>query len=491
MAKRTAIIDIGSNSARMVVFEKSSRFAFHLIKEIKSRIRIGEGAYEKEGYLQEKPIQRAYDALEDFTKIIKALKCAKTLCVATSALRDAPNSAEFIKNIRDNLGLNIKIIDGNKEAYYGALSSVNFLKPIDEATTIDIGGGSTELAKIENGNITHTLSLNIGTVRLKELYFDKKSSLEQINQYIQNIIGNIPDEFKSTNLIAIGGTLRSLSDIIMVSKKYPLNTVHSFEYSLEENQILIEKIIQSDVFDLKDFGIRKDRYDTMREGCAIFKAISQKLEAKHIITNGTGVREGVYLQDLLRSSNNRFPKNFYPSVKSLSDRFDIDEKDSKYISKVALDLFDALHYIHQIDDSFKKELSIACKLHSIGRSLSFYQEHLHSFYFILNNLNYNFSHKEKVLIAILVKYHTKKLPSFEDMQSYDELLPDIKIVNWLSFIISLAKCLNVNLAKSKLQMKYENHTLYIISEEKLHVAKECIKKLIKPASFAIVIKKED
>ena len=135
-------------------------------------------------------------------------------------------------------------------------------------------------------------------------------------------------------------------------------------------------------------------------------------------------------------------------------------------------------------------LSIECKLHSIGKALSFYQEHLHSFYFIINNLNYNFSHKEKVLIAILVKYHTKKLPSFEDMSSYDELLPDIKIVNWLSFIISLAKCLNTNLAKSELHTKYENHTLYIISKEKLHVAKECIKKLIKPASFAIVIKQE-
>jgi exopolyphosphatase/guanosine-5'-triphosphate,3'-diphosphate pyrophosphatase len=491
VSKRTAIIDIGSNSARMVVFEKSSRFAFHLIKEIKSRIRIGEGAYEKDGFLQEKPIQRAYDALEDFTKIIKALKCTKTLCVATSALRDAPNSAQFLKQVRDGLQLNIKIIDGDKEAYYGALSSINFLKPIENATTIDIGGGSTELAKIENGNITNTISLNIGTVRLKELYFDKKVPIEQIKQYINKQIEKIPEEFKSKNLIAIGGTLRSLSDVIMMFKKYPLNTVHGFEYTLAEHKDLIEKIILSDVFDLKDFNIKKDRYDTMREGCAIFDAISENLESKHVITNGTGVREGVYLQDLLRSSNYRFPKNFYPSVKSLSDRFDMDQSDNRYISKVALDLFDALHYIHQIEDSYKKELSIACKLHSIGRSLSFYQEHLHSFYFILNNLNYNFSHKEKVLIAILVKYHTKKLPSFEDMQSYDELLPDIKIVNWLSFIISLAKCLNINLAKSKLSMKYENHTLYINSSEKLYVSKECIKKLIKPASFAIVIKRED
>ena len=109
MAKRTAIIDIGSNSARMVVYEKSSSFAFHLLKEIKSRIRLGEGAYELGGELQSEPMQRAYDALSEFVSIIKNLKCTKTFCVATSALRDAPNAKEFTKKIKKELNLNIKI----------------------------------------------------------------------------------------------------------------------------------------------------------------------------------------------------------------------------------------------------------------------------------------------------------------------------------------------------------------------------------------------
>lgn len=487
MAKRTAIIDIGSNSARMVVFEKSSRYAFHLIKELKSRIRIGEGAYEKDGFLQEKPMQRAFEALENFVQVIHNLGCTKILCVATSALRDAPNAKEFIQNIQNKLHLNIKIIDGNKEAYYGALSTVNFLYPLPSLTTIDIGGGSTELAKIVDGKIEETISLNLGTVRLKELFFDKKIAFEQIQEYILQEIKSIPESFFSDTLVSIGGTLRALSKVIMNKKDYPLKTVHAFEYTLEHYEYLIEQIIRCDVFDLKDFGIRKDRFDTIREGCSIFLAIAKALHVKKIVSNGTGVREGVFLEDLLRNSHYRFPSNFYPSVKSLSDRFDMDKDDSNYISKIALELFDTLHYIHQIDFKYKKELSIACKLHSIGRSLSFYQEHLHSFYFILNNLNYNFSHKEKVLIAILVKYHTRKLPSFEDMHSYDELLPDLKIVNWLSFIISLAKCLNVSLTKSNLSMKYENHTLTITSHENLYISKECIKKLIKPASFAIVL----
>jgi exopolyphosphatase/guanosine-5'-triphosphate,3'-diphosphate pyrophosphatase len=487
MAKRTAVIDIGSNSARMVVFEKSSSYAFHLIKEIKSKIRIGEGAYENDGILQELPMQRAYDALEDFCHIIKNLKCRKTFCVATSALRDAPNAKRFIKKIKKDLNLNIKIVDGKKEAYFGALASINLLKPIQNATTIDIGGGSTELACIKDGEIIDTISLNIGTVRLKELFFDKSNKLDEAKEFIDKKLKELPEHFKSKTIIGIGGTIRAFSDMVMNKMDYPLKTLHSFEYNIEEYQYLLDQIINANVLELKEIGIRKDRYDTMKEGCTIFNALLSKLNVKDIITNGAGVREGVYLQDLLRSSNQRFPTNFKVSERSLSDRFITDTKESLYVSKVALKLFDSLEYIHQIDHKYKKELKVAAKLYNVGRSLSFYQEHLHSFYFIINNLNYNFSHQERVLIAILVKYHTKKLPSFEDVKAYEVLLPKIEIVNWLSFIISLAKCLNANFSNSKLDFCYENHTLKIKSSQKLTLAKECIKKLVKPASFAIII----
>ena len=91
MAKRTAIIDIGSNSARLVIFEKTSRYGFHLICEQKSKVRIGEGAYEKEGYLQPIGIKRAFLTLKSFLHTIEKYQANKTLCVATSALRDAPN----------------------------------------------------------------------------------------------------------------------------------------------------------------------------------------------------------------------------------------------------------------------------------------------------------------------------------------------------------------------------------------------------------------
>ncbi len=95
MAKRVAVIDIGSNSVRLAVYEKTSRFAFHLLNESKSRVRLSENAYQNDGNLQELPMQRTIDALKDFLSIIASYKARKTLCVATSALRDAPNKKSF------------------------------------------------------------------------------------------------------------------------------------------------------------------------------------------------------------------------------------------------------------------------------------------------------------------------------------------------------------------------------------------------------------
>ena len=488
MAKRTAIIDIGSNSARMAVFEKSSRFGFHLIMETKSRVRIGEGAYNFEGVLQEPALNRAYKALESFGQIIKSLHCNKTLCIATSALRDAPNGAAFVKRIKESLGIHIKIIDGPKEAYYGAVGAINYLKPIVDAVTIDIGGGSTELAKIEQGRIIETLSLNIGTVRLKELFFDKKKGIEEIRAFINNELSKIPDTFISNEIIGIGGTLRSLSKIIMEKTAYPLKTVHAFEYQLREHAPFVEAIVSSDVLGLKALGVRKDRYDTMREGCVIFQSLYQKFNAQKVITSGAGVREGAYLCDILRSFHDTFSPDFKLSLRSLKDRFSFMEKEDSYVKRVAHMLFDTLSPLHQIASHYKFELGVAAELHSIGAKLGFYQNNLHGFYFIVNNLNYGFSHEQKMLVAMLIKFHANKLPSLDEIALYKGLLPDLETLTWLSFLLTLAKAINADLGCHPIECSYKNHTLILQSNSDLFLAKEQIKQLIKPASFAIIIK---
>jgi exopolyphosphatase/guanosine-5'-triphosphate,3'-diphosphate pyrophosphatase len=482
MAKITTIIDIGSNSCRMVVLKKSSRFAFHLVHETKSRVRISEGAYDNSGYLQESAIDRAISALREFKEIAQRFKSKKILCVATSAVRDAPNGNEFKNRVKKELGINIKIIDGEKESYLGGVAAVNLL-PVDDAITIDIGGGSTELALIKNRKIQKAISLNIGTVRLKELFSDK-GSVTEAKEYVANAIEDIPVEYLSDTMVGIGGTARALAKLL-VPDDYPIKNIHAFSYDVQELHELTEKIIYADNDTLKEIGVKKDRLDTIKEGALILSMITQKLGSKVSLTSGAGVREGVFLMDLLRNSNDRFPENFNISVRSLCDRFGINEDVANYNQNLSVKLFDILKPIHLVDDRFAMHVKYASKMADIGLSLGFYHKHYHSSYFVMNNLTYGFTHEDRALIATLIKFNKRKLPQAKHLELLSKLLPNIDTINWLSYIVTFVNTLNSSLSNPKVEFELIDRTLKVTSTDSLTIAKEKIEKLEMPDGLHI------
>ena len=488
MSKVTTIIDIGSNSMRMVVLQKSSRFSFSLINETKSRVKISEGCYENNGNLQDIPMQRAYESLKSFLNISHALKSRKIICVATSALRDAPNSKVFISRVQKELGLNIKVIEGEKEAYYGGVAALNLIHD-DTFVTMDIGGGSTEFSFIRDGKIEKSISLNIGTVRIKELYFNKND----IEGAKRNILDNLKKIFElgieiPQKVVGIGGSIRAFSKIVMSNNEYPLDILHGYTYNVKSETPLFNKIINARTNDdLKSVGVKKDRFDTIKEGTFIFKTILDELNIKEVITSGVGVREGVYLTDLLRNSNHKFPENFNVSVRSLLDRFQIDEKQSAYLGSNAGKIFDVLKPMHNLDNKFRTLLVIASKLHSIGSTLNFYKSNDNAFDFILNGLNYDFLHTSRVVVAHTIKFSKKSLPSKNDISKYQDLLPSLEIMQWMSFMISLNMAINQDLSRPKVEYVLNNNTLEIDLSNKSFLIQSNIDKLESPEDLIIKI----
>lgn len=486
MSKVTTIIDIGSNSMRMVVLQKSSRFAFSLINETKSKVKISEGCYENGGNLQEIPMQRAYESLKSFLNISNALKSRKIICVATSALRDAPNSNIFISRIKKDLGLNIKVIDGEKEAYYGGVAALNLLHD-DTFVTVDIGGGSTEFCFVKNGKIEKSISLNIGTVRIKELYFNK----EDIDGAKKNILDNLKSIFNldveiPKKVVGIGGSIRALSKMIMTNNEYPLDILHGYTYQVKKEISLFEKIIQARNSDeLKSLGVKKDRFDTIKEGAFIFKTILDELSITEVITSGAGVREGAYLSDLLRNSNHKFPANFNVSVRSLLDRFEIDQKQSAFMGNNSAKIFDILKPMHNLDNKYKSLLVVSSKLHSIGSTLNFYKSNDNAFDFILNGLNYDFLHTSRVVVAHTIKFSKKSLPSKSDILKYEELLPSLNVMQWMSFMISLNIAINHDFSRPKVSYELQDNVLKIALSNNSFLIKSNIDKLESPEDLIV------
>ena len=480
MAKRVCVIDIGSNSVRMVVYEKTSRYAFHLLHEERSKVRISQNAYKFGGNLQEDSMQRAFDALANFLSISKSFKTRKLLCVATSALRDAPNKKEFLQRVKKELKIDIKIISGEKEAYFGGIACANLLPEQKDALTIDIGGGSTEFAHIDKKNVSQALSLNIGTVRLKELFCDTKDR-EGAVVYIERELDVLKPD-KATTLIGIGGTFRAIATAIREQESYPLSKIHAYEFSVELFNDFINSILNaSSKEELLALGIKENRLDVIQPGALILQGVLKKLTIKKIITSGVGVREGVYLSDLLRNSKNKFPHNYNTSVKYLLDKHVKDTTFSSQLSALTKKLFDLTQEQTSLPKEYRYELALAAKLYPTGSSLHFFSQNKHTYYLIQNALEYGFTHKSIALIATLSKYANSKLPSESHLLKHKELLPLKQTTKTLSYLLSLAIALLSHRPRNiDFNLSFKEEVLEISSVTKLYLAKENVAKLTLP-----------
>jgi len=477
VAKIVTIIDIGSNSVRMVIYEKTSRYAFHLLHEEKSKVRISQDAYKHNGELQALPMQRTFNALRDFLSISSSFKSRKMLCVATSALRDAPNKADFIQKVKRELKLNIKIISGEKEAYFGAIACANLLPKQYNAMSVDVGGGSTEIAFIDANDVSHTISLKLGTVRLKELFFDQNNQSQAIG-YIDKELENL-NASNITTLIGIGGTFRAISEAIQKVQNYPLENLHAYSYNVTVFQDYIKQLLQAQTTqELKTLGIKSERFDVIKPGVLILQRIVHKLQVQKIITSGVGVREGVYLSDLLRSTKHKFPQNYNTSVRYILDTHVANKEYSNNIALLTKKIFDLTHDYFQIESHYRYELALAAKLYPAGSSVHFYSQNKHTYYLIQSALEYGFTHENVMLIATLTKYAKNKLPANTHLQKYEKLLPDTHTCNVLSFILSLAITLLSHRPRNiDFTLTFKENTLFINAKHRLYLAQEASKKL--------------
>ncbi len=470
MAKITAVIDIGSNSITLKIYKKTSRLAFYELHRLKYKIKIGEGSYENGGVLQTAPMQRAFEALKDFSYIIKAYKARKTLCVATSALRDAPNKKEFIKRVDCELGIKIKVIDGDKESEFGAISAINLLPKMDTFTTIDIGGGSTEFAKVVDGKVVKTTSLQLGHVRLSEKFKSESEKLE----YIESELDKLDDDFFNSTVVAIGGSARELSKFIQKKEGYPLKCLHGYRYDFKNDKKYLEELLEYDEKKLKKY-ISKSRIDSIKDGDLIFLKSLEKLGCCKVIVNQKGLREGVYLKDLLRSFNSKFPANFDLNLKVIEDRFIETPKVNNYLKRVALSFLDAILE----DNEFKKEIAFCAKVLNI---LDF------NFYSWIEYLDFGITHEKKVLIAYLLHSFNEKELDEELYEKYILLLPSFDIVKKLFYLLELVDIIGKNMLIQKFDIVKSDNIVEIVLEDISSMSIDEIERLDNPTIYKIKVK---
>lgn len=290
---RTAIIDIGSNSVRLVVYDGPRRIPFILFNE---KVMAGLGAsLGRTGRIEADAMDRGLRAAGRFAHLCREMDVEVVRCVATAAVRDAANGAEFIERARA-MGLTIELLTGAQEAIaagHGVLSGI----PGANGIVGDLGGGSLELARVRDGAVHETISLPLGVLRLPQIRAKGSATLERAVKKMLDRAGWAcePD----LPFYMVGGSWRALARFDMELTHFPLPVVHQYEMPAGRAEQLTRIVSHVGKARFRDIpAITGSRVPTLPDAAALLSVVVRQLKSGRLIVSAYGLREGLLFGDL-------------------------------------------------------------------------------------------------------------------------------------------------------------------------------------------------
>lgn len=293
---RYAIIDIGTNTIRMMIADKTSS-SFNVLSKDLLMVRLGEEI--KDGFITDAAIARALDALIKFKEKATSLNTDKIICFGTSALRDAKNKEAFMQSIFLQTGLKIEVISGDTEAQLGYLGAVG---KNGTGGIIDIGGGSTEIIFGENGVLNYCRSFQAGVVR----WLYKYPNADSIGKTEYDLCAKMTMEFFSElaslkqkfPVYGISGTATTLCTMKLKLDEYDASRVQGLILTLDEIEELTELLTSTTIEQRKIMiGLDKERADIIPFGAIILTSIMHSLKLNEIVVSDSDNLEGYLIKN--------------------------------------------------------------------------------------------------------------------------------------------------------------------------------------------------
>jgi exopolyphosphatase/guanosine-5'-triphosphate,3'-diphosphate pyrophosphatase len=448
--QRIAIIDIGSNSARLVITQMYKSGAYNMVYNQKEALRLSQ-KINKKGELTETAFNDTLECMRSFSSMCELFHADKIIAVATAAIRNAPNGEKLAFEVKEATGIALEIISGKTEAYMSYLGVINTLD-VKDAIIFDLGGGSTEIILVQNRKMVDSISLPIGCVNLTSAFNSKNKITPAIYAKMRKAIAiqlNLAPWIKTTGLplIGVGGTARTIGKMEQKRVKYFTSKIHNYQFAIQNFKNTFKQLLTTSLTERKHLpGLSSERADIILAGAAIIKALADRSKAKKMIVSGCGLREGMFLayyapennqplitEDILADSCNNAFKLYTP-----------DSEHSEHVTKLALAMYDSWEPLHKLDARWRQLLRTAALLHDIGITINYYSHARHSAYMIENAKLFGLTHKEQVLTAIIAGWHNGISRSYLRNKQYKELLTDLdlKRLGMASLLLALAESLD-------------------------------------------------
>jgi exopolyphosphatase/guanosine-5'-triphosphate,3'-diphosphate pyrophosphatase len=420
--QRTAVIDLGSNSFRLVVFTAADGW-WKRTDEIYEAVRIGAGLAET-GELGEEPMARALHTIDVFAHFCRALEITDVRPVATSAIRDATNGKAFSKRVLERTGLKMRVLSTAQEALYGHLAAVNS-STISDGVVLDLGGGSMQLVRVRDRRPNELESWPLGAVRTTEGFLPGKEAVSR--KQLKALRSHVAAELRSApwltvagdRIVGIGGTVRNLASAAQHLAGQPHVGVQGFVITREALGELVDTLAAVPAVERgKVPGIKSARADLILAGAVVVQTVLETGGFSGIEVTEAGLREGVFFESMLPGPDHLFEDVRRDSVLNMAAQYRVDEAHTTHVAALALGLFDELAAadLHPGDPAERELLWAACMLHDVGMSVDYDDHHKHSRYLILNAGLPGFFPSELALIAQATRYHRKGTPEFGELE---------------------------------------------------------------------------
>jgi exopolyphosphatase/guanosine-5'-triphosphate,3'-diphosphate pyrophosphatase len=292
---RTAIVDIGSNTVRLVVYDGIASLAAPLFNE-KATCALARGLADT-GRLNPEGRDNAMVALARFVRLARAMRVGRIRALATAAVREAEDGASFVARIERRFRIPVRVLSGPEEAHYsafGLLASV----PQADGLLGDLGGGSLELVALERGQIRRSASLMLGHLVLAER---TDGSRKRAREVIDRELGAISwlGRLKGRSLYVTGGAWRAIAHILLGQTKHPLHIIDGYE--IEAGEVSRIAAILSDLSRetlLKIEKLSPRRAETLSFAALVLRALIEKGRPESVVFSGYGIREGAFISAL-------------------------------------------------------------------------------------------------------------------------------------------------------------------------------------------------
>jgi exopolyphosphatase / guanosine-5'-triphosphate,3'-diphosphate pyrophosphatase len=426
--ERLAVVDLGSNSFRLVVFMAGDGW-WRRTDEIYEPVRIGEGLAAS-GELGERPLSRALATLEVFAHFCRAsgLDEQHVDAVATSAIREAGNAEAFLGPARERFPGAIRVLSREQEAYYAYLAAVNSTT-LEQGCVLDLGGGSLQLLAVEERLPRQCGSWRVGTVLMSERYLPangppKRKQLDELRKHIAEELSRAGWlerlGCEAGRLVGLGGTVRNLAAAAQRAAGLPSTGVQGMVIERAALDELIARLAELPARERASVpGIKPARADLILAGAIVVQSVLEIGRFGSLEVTEAGLREGVFFERLLGGTPGgqgrppMFENVRHTSVLNMAHQYGVDAAHTEHVAALALGMFDELAALglHDGDPRERELLWAACMLHDIGMSIDYDDHHKHSRYLILNGGLPGFTPVETAIIAQSARYHRKGMPS--------------------------------------------------------------------------------